>query len=142
MVLYSFSLATQPTNDQKTTHSNKNFKTRHIYYLRFSVSQMSGHSVAGSHKAEIKVWHVEDFLWREIQVLIQAHCGKNLISYSCRTEVPVFLLAGSLRWFQLLEVTFGSYPHGLHMRTPKAVRNSAVGFLLTRSVSAIASVSL
>lgn len=62
----------------------------------------------------------------EIRVLIQAHGGKNVISYSCRTEVHVFLSAIGLR---MVSAPRG-HPQVLHTWPPPwAVHNRAVCFL-------------
>lgn len=80
------------TTKKHTVANNLKQDTRII--LDF-VGQKSGRSVAAAPKAEIKVGHAVDFLWRSgsFSKLIEG----RTISDSRRTEVPVFLLAVGLR---------------------------------------------
>lgn len=96
----------------------KNFKAQ-IYYLRVSVGQKSRRSVAGSHKAEIKVSVV--FLWR-------------LGSFKLNVGRTHFVAAIWLRsLFSCWLLVSGSRGHPQVLATwspPQAVPKRAVGFLL------------
>ena len=108
----------------KLSQSNilfKKFKPTQIRYLRVSVGQKSGHSVAGFCRAEIKLLDPVVLLWRP-------GSSSNLTVGTTQLLVAIGLRSLLSCW-PLVLAPRGSPSGPSHMPRPQAICNKAAGFL-------------